>query len=112
VPDCGKTHIFWKKVCGNPLMPRSGLSMDIEYGKYNHTIVRNGLLVNASYFDSDLDNLVFSVPSTINATRFYLYMEGKPIKGEEQPKLADDDESEKVVEEILMMIPEVDMQEP
>ncbi len=35
VPECGKTKIFWKKICGNPLIPREGLTINIEYGKYN-----------------------------------------------------------------------------
>lgn len=42
VPECGLTTIFWKKVCGNPLIPREGLFMDVEYKKYNQTIVKNG----------------------------------------------------------------------
>ena len=33
--------------------------MDIEYGKYNSTIVKNGVLIDTSYFDKDLDNYVF-----------------------------------------------------
>lgn len=24
VPDCGKAHLFWKKICGNPLVNRAG----------------------------------------------------------------------------------------
>ena len=31
VPDCGVAHIYWKKICGNPLVPREGLSIDVEY---------------------------------------------------------------------------------
>lgn len=90
--------------------------MDIEYGKYNYTMVKNGLLVNASYFDSDLDNFVFSVPSNVNTTKFYLYMEVQEDSGEKfkvkNKEEIDDIDSEKLVEEILTMIPEVDMQEP
>ena len=61
VPNCGMTKVFWKKICGNPLVFRQGLSMDISVKKFNQTIVKDGILTNASYFDSDLDNYVFKV---------------------------------------------------
>lgn len=75
VPDCGQAHIFWKKICGNPLVAREGFSVDVEYHQYNQSIVRNGALVDASYFDKDLDNYVFQVPSGSNSTTFYLRMD-------------------------------------
>jgi hypothetical protein len=117
VPDCGKAHIYWKKLCGNPFMPRSGLSMDIEFGNYNYTMVKNGLLINASYFDADLDNFVFSVPSNINYTKFYLYMDVSQFKGETNYKVkskdfVEDIDSSDLVEEILSLVPQVDMSEP
>jgi hypothetical protein len=106
VPDCGRTHIFWKKICGNPFMPRYGFTMDIEYGNYNYTMVKNGLLINASYFDADLDNFVFSVPSTIKQTKFYLYID--PASNKNEPNFKD----ENIVQEILELAPDADMQEP
>lgn len=35
--------------------------MDLAVKKFNQTIVKDGILTNASYFDSDLDNYVFKV---------------------------------------------------
>ena len=29
VPECGVSHIYWKKICGNPLVTRDGLSVDM-----------------------------------------------------------------------------------
>lgn len=73
--ECGTTRVFWKKVCGDPLIPRDGLSMDIQIKKFNQTIVQNGVLKNASYFDSDLDSLVFRIPAHFAYTQFFLYMD-------------------------------------
>lgn len=42
VPDCGSAKVCWKKICGNPLMPRHGLTMEVEFGQYNQTIVKDG----------------------------------------------------------------------
>lgn len=36
--------------------------------------MRDGELVNKQYWDKDLDNYVFSVPSNINYSIFYIYM--------------------------------------
>ena len=35
--------------------------MDIFVKRFNQTIVSDGVLTNATYFDSDLDNYVFKV---------------------------------------------------
>lgn len=75
IPDCGTAHIHWKKICGNPLVKRQWLSMDVAYKQYNQSIVKNGELVNQSYFDRDVDNLVFTVPPNVNFSVFYLYMD-------------------------------------
>ena len=40
---------------------RTALNMDIQIKNFNSTIVKNGMLTNASYFDSDLDNYAFKV---------------------------------------------------
>jgi hypothetical protein len=62
VPNCGTETIYWKKLCGNPLVNREGLYIDMQFKNLNTTIVREGLIVNASYFDDDLENFVFTVP--------------------------------------------------
>jgi hypothetical protein len=51
IPECGAASIFWKKLCGNPLVNREGFYIDMTYKGFNTTIVKNGLVVNSSYFD-------------------------------------------------------------
>lgn len=46
----------------------------MTYKGYNATIVKNGLVINSSYFDQDLNNFVFTVPADVNSTRFWAYM--------------------------------------
>lgn len=92
--------------------------MDIEYGKYNSTIVKNGVLVDASYFDADLDNFVFQVPSNSNSTKFYLYLEKVENDTDKETGKKEKTESEKIedefqiLESILKMIPEVEISTP
>jgi hypothetical protein len=51
LPGCADTSIFWKKLCGNPLVTREGFNIDMTYKGFNTTIVTNGIVVNSSYFD-------------------------------------------------------------
>ena len=34
IPDCGTTRVYWKKICGDPLMPRDNLNVDIHIKKF------------------------------------------------------------------------------
>ncbi|KAM3146793.1 hypothetical protein pb186bvf_000947 [Paramecium bursaria] len=127
IPDCGMTKVYWKKICGNPMVKRQWLSMDLAYKQYNSTIAQNGDLVNQSYFDKDLDEFVFVVPANQNYTVFYLYMdlpEGKVSDDKNESKeffqaLQDDDDSPntnsdefQILETILKMMPEVEIRTP
>jgi len=31
VGECGVSHLFWKKICGNPLTTRDGLTLDVQF---------------------------------------------------------------------------------
>jgi len=66
IPDCGTARMFWTKICGTPMVKRHGLTMDVSYLKFNSTIVKDGGLVNTSYFDKDTDNYAFTVPPNVN----------------------------------------------
>lgn len=48
------------------MVKRHGLTMDVSYLKFNSTIVKDGGLVNTSYFDKDTDNYAFTVPPNVN----------------------------------------------
>ena len=37
-------------------------------------MVKDGELVNKAYWDKDFDNFVFTVPSNLNYSIFYVYM--------------------------------------
>jgi len=42
---------------------------------YKKRIVENGLLINPSFFDSDLDTNVTMIPYHQNETKFNIYMD-------------------------------------
>lgn len=93
VPGCGKSSIYWKKLCGIPTSkgktkkgPRKGFSIDLKFKSFNQTIVRNGIVINSSYFDKDLDNVVYRAPYDDNQTVFYLYMNEEDLKGIDKTK--------------------------
>jgi len=52
VPDCGTAYVQYSKLCGNPLAPRTALTIDMTLSNHiSTTIVQNGRLLNPSYFD-------------------------------------------------------------
>lgn len=44
------------------------------YKNYRQEIIRNSQIINASYFDADLDNYVFNIARDINNIKFILSM--------------------------------------
>lgn len=63
IPSCGTAYVQYSKLCGNPLSPRKGLEIDMQIGQQvRNNIVRDGIIVNPSYFDADLDSDVVRVP--------------------------------------------------
>jgi len=75
ISGCGKAYVSWSKLCGNPLMNRQGLVLEMELNSFKKQIIKNGLLVNPSYFDSDLDNNVTRIPHNQNSTFFHLFID-------------------------------------
>ena len=47
----------------------------MEIGNLKKRVVENGLLVNPSYFDSDLDTNVTRIPKSQNSTLFHLFID-------------------------------------
>ncbi|CAK59264.1 unnamed protein product (macronuclear) [Paramecium tetraurelia] len=106
VPSCGDAQIFWKKFCGNPLTLREGFSVDMVYKNYRQEIIKNSEIINASYFDSDLDNYVFNVSRDINVIKFILQMKTEVSSTDQIP--------EEFVTDVatLKKIPEVNLTQP
>lgn len=68
------------------LEARLGFTVDLKFKSFNQTIVRNGIVINSSYFDRDLDNVVYRAPYDDSQTIFYLYMNSEDLKGIDKTK--------------------------
>ena len=79
-PGCGGTEISWKKLCGNPYQERSGFSVVMGFGNFKEKIIQNGKLVNARYFDQDINDYAVSIPTFINSINFSLYLDTDDIQ--------------------------------
>lgn len=109
VPGCGSGSVNWKKLCGNPTMPRDGFRIDLEIHNINQTIVRNGVLVNAEYFDKDIDNFAFRVPENLNQTKFYVSMDYKDLNNHTEAK---SDAIANAINELIKLDPETKISKP
>ncbi|EGR27862.1 hypothetical protein IMG5_187670 [Ichthyophthirius multifiliis] len=117
-----KTTIYWDRICGDPRQNRKGLIMEYDFAhKYNQTVVQEGLLKDASYFDQDLENFVFKIPSKFTYSIFYIYMvdtknelNDKNFSDEDLEKFVNNKDSTKldVLQSILELIPVEEISSP
>ncbi|CAD8096235.1 unnamed protein product [Paramecium primaurelia] len=111
VPNCGDAQIYWKKFCGNPLTLREGFAVDMIYKNYRQEIIKNSEIINASYFDSDLDNYVFNVARDINVIKFILQMKQSNPTNDPIPEgFITDTATLKAIPEVNLTLPYVDIE--
>lgn len=73
-PLCPKaSNIFWSRKCGDNEPPRIGLQLDYNIKhKYNHTIVKDGILVDADYFSEEYNDYVLRIPPRVDYSLFFV----------------------------------------
>ncbi|KAL4465354.1 hypothetical protein ABPG72_016755 [Tetrahymena utriculariae] len=66
------SNIFWTRKCGDSEPPRMGLQVDYNINhKYNHTVVQNGMLIDADYFSEDYEDWVLRIPKRTKYSLFF-----------------------------------------
>jgi len=75
VPECGTGAFSWKKVCGYPLNPKDGLMVEMTYPNFTEIVVRNGLKVNTTYYDLDIQAFSLFVPEFAKTASFRIFMQ-------------------------------------
>ncbi|KAL4426922.1 hypothetical protein ABPG74_012922 [Tetrahymena malaccensis] len=69
------SNIFWTRKCGDNEPPRMGLQVNYNINhKYNHTVVENGMLIDADYFSEDYEDWVLRIPKRVKYSLFYAYL--------------------------------------
>lgn len=55
VPGCGKSAVYWKKLCGNPILTRDGLNINMENADKNISLVQDGKNSLTSLYDKEIE---------------------------------------------------------
>ena len=74
IPGCGQGIFSWKKVCGYPLAAKDGLMVEMSHGNFSELVIRNGLRVNNTFWDPEIQNFALGVGPKINKATFKVYM--------------------------------------
>ena len=114
IPDCGSASFTWKKVCGYPLTPRDGFTIDMSYDDTKINIVKNGVPVNENFWDADVNDWAISIPKDVSQAKFDIYMNMDDIK-KKQKEAGDSsllvDSTVASVSETTVLAPKIDSDE-
>jgi len=80
VPNCGRATVNWRKLCGNPYTEREGLSVNLLFAHHRQTIVRNGKLYNAGYFDRDINSNAILLPARVHRAQLEIFINPSDIQ--------------------------------
>lgn len=80
------------------------------YKNYRQEIIKNSEIINASYFDSDLDNYVFNVARDVNQIKFIFHMIGGIPEEKQSEGFITDAETLKAIPEVNLTAPYVDVE--
>jgi hypothetical protein len=75
VPECGAGTFSWKKVCGYPLEPKDGLMVEMSFANFTEIVIRDGIRVNNSFWDPEIQNFALGIPKGVNSAKFKVYMD-------------------------------------
>ena len=111
VPGCGTTSFVWKKVCGYPLTPRDGFTIDMSYSDTVLNIVKNGVPVNDNFWDVEIEDWAIKIPAHINTLTMDIYMNPQDAT-KSSPTTADPNANNMGLESILRLVPEATVSTP
>ena len=79
VPNCGTSSFVWKKVCGFPLTPLDGFTIDMAYNETTVNIVKNGMPANDNFWDAEVEDWAIKIPAHIDTLNMDIYMNSEDM---------------------------------